>query len=382
MIWKVPLSDISFGPEEKEAVQRVLQSGWVSMGPETELFEAEFAAYIGAKHAVAVSSCTAALHLSLLALGIGPGDEVIVPSLTFVATANAVLYVGATPVFADITSVDDWNISPHEIEERITPRTKAVAVLHYAGFPCQMGRIRAIAERHGLRVVEDAAHAHGSTFKSKKLGAWGDTGCFSFFANKNMTCGEGGMVVTDSDEAAKRLKILRSHGMTTLTWDRHRGHSFSYDVIETGYNYRMDEIRAALARVQLSKLDANNQKRREITRGMRNDLQELGSVSLPFCHHNLDDCSSHIFPILLESPELRPAFMSCMKESGIQTSIHYPPIHKFSAYKHFHISDLPVTESVTGREVTLPLFPSITPDQKEAVVRAVEAGLGNESTSL
>ncbi len=375
MIWKVPLSDISFGPEEQEAVQRVLESGWVSMGPETERFEAEFAAYTGAKHAVAVSSCTAALHLSLLALGIGPGDEVIVPSLTFVATANAVLYVGATPVFADITSLDEWNISPEQIEQRITPQTKAVMVLHYAGFPCQMDRIKAIVERHGLKIVEDAAHAPGSSFKGRGLGTWGDAGCFSFFANKNLTCAEGGMVATDSDDVAKRLKILRSHGMTTLTWDRHRGHSFSYDVIETGYNYRMDEIRAALARVQLSKLDENNQKRRAITRTMRNNLKEVGSLSLPFCHHNLDECSSHIFPILLESPEMRPAFMSRMKESGIQTSIHYPPIHKFSAYKNNQHNGLNITEDVCSREVTLPLFPAMSQERLDTVIGAVRSNL-------
>ena len=213
--------------------------------------------------------------------------------------------------------------------------------------------------------------------EARSSGLWGDAGCFSFFANKNMTCAEGGMVVTDSDEAAKRLRILRSHGMTTLTWDRHRGHSFSYDVIETGYNYRMDEIRAALARVQLSKLDHGNQKRREITRHMRDNLRGLASISLPFRDRNLDECSSHIFPILLESPELRPAFMSSMKEAGIQTSIHYPPIHKFSAYKSTNYNELPITEDVCSREVTLPLFPSLGPQQEDTVVRAVKAGLEN-----
>jgi dTDP-4-amino-4,6-dideoxygalactose transaminase len=381
LTWKVPLSDISFGLEEQEAVRRVLKSGWVSMGPETEHFESDFATYTGAKCAVAVSSCTAALHLSLLALDIRPGDEVIVPSLSFVATANAVLYVGATPVFGDITSLDDWNISPLQIEQLITPRTKAVIVLHYAGFPCQMNRIMDIAQRHGLRVVEDAAHAHGSTFKGKKLGTWGDAGCFSFFANKNMTCAEGGMVVTDSEDVAKRLKTLRSHGMTTLTWDRHRGHSFSYDVIETGFNYRMDEIRAALGRVQLSKLDQGNQKRREITRKMRDNLREVESISLPFLRHDLDESSSHIFPILLASRELRPAFMSCMKEAGIQTSIHYPPIHKFSAYKRSNHIDLPITEDVCRREVTLPLFPNLSPQQEELVICAIKSGLGNQFQS-
>ncbi len=375
MVWKVPLSDISFGPDEHEAVRRVLESGWISMGPETEQFELEFAQYLGTKHAIAVSSGTAALHLALLALGIGPNDEVIVPSLTFVATANAILYVGATPVFADITSLDDWNICPAEIERRITSRTKAVIVVHYGGFPCQMDRINSIAQAHGLKVVEDAAHAPGGSFQSKKLGTWGNAGCFSFFSNKNMTSGEGGMVVTDSDEAAKRFKILRSHGMTSLTWDRHQGHSFSYDVVATGYNYRMDELRAALARVQLAKLEENNRKRRRITLKMRNALDDMDSIALPFTEHNPEESASHIFPILLESAELRPAFMSHMKDSGIQTSIHYPPIHKFSAYKNNKHDDLTITEDVCSRQVTLPLFPSLSSQQEEMVVRSIKAGL-------
>lgn len=375
MVWKVPLSDICFGPDEHEAVRRVLDSGWISMGPETEQFELEFARYLGTKHAIAVSSGTAALHLALLALGIGPNDEVIVPSLTFVATANAILYVGAIPVFADISSLDDWNICPAEIERRITSRTKAVIVVHYGGFPCQMDRINSIAQAHGLKVVEDAAHAPGGSFQSKKLGTWGNAGCFSFFSNKNMTSGEGGMVVTDSDEAAKRFKILRSHGMTSLTWDRHQGHSFSYDVVATGYNYRMDELRAALARVQLAKLEENNRKRRRITLKMRNALENMNSIALPFPEHNPEESASHIFPILLESAELRPAFMSHMKDSGIQTSIHYPPIHKFSAYKNNKHGDLTITEDVCSRQVTLPLFPSLNSQQEEMVVSSIRAGL-------
>jgi len=372
MIWKVPLSDVSFGPEEQEAVRRVLESGWISMGPETEQFEAEFAQYLLTKHAVAVSSGTAALHLALLALGIGPGDEVIVPSLTFVATANAILYVGATPVFADITSLDDWNISPEDFERKITPRTKAVIVVHYGGFPCQMDKISAIAEHHGLKVVEDAAHAPGATFQGRKIGTWGDVGCFSFFSNKNMTTGEGGMLVTDNDEVVAQAKILRSHGMTTLTWDRHRGHSFSYDVVATGYNYRMDEIRAALGRVQLSHLDENNRRRRRITREMRRALEDVDSIALPFRRHNLDESSSHIFPVLLASTELRPAFMAHMKESGIQTSIHYPPVHRFSAYRNSEPSKLPLTEKVSASEVTLPLFGGMSSEQVENVVGGVK----------
>ncbi|MGO9119732.1 MAG: DegT/DnrJ/EryC1/StrS family aminotransferase [Desulfomonilaceae bacterium] len=378
MNWKVPLADVTFGPEEQEAVRRVLESGWVSMGPETEQFEAEFAEYMGVKHAVAVSSGTAALHLSLLALGIGPGDEVIVPSLTFVATANPVLYVGATPVFADITSQDDWTISPDEIERKITDKTRAIIVMHYGGFPCRMDRIKAIAEKHGLKVVEDAAHAPGSSFQGKKLGTWGDAGCFSFFSNKNMTTAEGGMVTTADDDVAARVRILRSHGMTTLTWDRHRGHSFSYDVVAHGYNYRMDEIRASIGRVQLEKLDRSNQRRREITLEMRNNLKDITRISLPFQAHDLNECSCHIFPILLQSADLRIPFMESMKQSGIQTSIHYPPIHRFSGYKKFRTNDLPLTDHVTATEVTLPMFPAMEEQHTAIITRAAKTALESE----
>ena len=378
MNWKVALADVTFGPEEHEAVRRVLESGWVSMGPETEQFESEFAEYLGAKHAVAVSSGTAALHLSLLALGIGPGDEVIVPSLTFVATANAVLHVRAKPVFADITSLDDWTISPDEIERKLTDKTRAIIVMHYGGFPCAMDRIKAIADEHGLTVVEDAAHAPGASFQGQKLGTWGDTGCFSFFSNKNMTTAEGGMVTTADADVAAKVKMLRSHGMTTLTWDRHRGHSFSYDVVATGYNYRMDEIRAAIGRVQLAKLDRSNQRRREITMEMRKKLDDIPRISLPFQVHDLNECSCHIFPILLQSADLRIPFMESMKQSGIQTSIHYPPIHKFTGYKEFRTNDLPLTDHVTAAEVTLPMFAGMEKHHTAIVTRAAEIALKSE----
>ena len=371
MSWKVPLFDVRLGPDEREAVNRVLESGWISMGPETEQFEAEFAQYLGAKHAVAVSSGTAALHLALMALGICAGDEVIVPSLTFVATANSVLYVGANPVFADITSHDDWNISPDEIEEKITDKTRAVIVMHYGGFPCRMDRIRAMADEHGLKLVEDAAHAPGASFQGKKLGTWGDAGCFSFFSNKNMTTGEGGMVVTESDEVAASLRNLRCHGMTSVSWDRHRGHNFSYDVTATGYNYRMDEIRAALGRAQLAKLDESNRKRREITRQLRENFEDLNLISLPFRLRNLEESSCHIFPILLQSADLRIPFMEFMKESGIQTSIHYPPVHKFSAFKRWSWSAVTLTEDIAGREVTLPLFPTMNNHQAHSLINGV-----------
>jgi len=271
MTWKIPLSDIDFTAEESNAVLKVIESGWLTMGAVTQQFEQEFADYAGAKHAIAVANGTAALHLACVVAGIGPGDEVILPSLTFVATANAVRYTGATPVFADIESEKTLNISPDSIEANINERSRAIIVVHYGGYSCDMPAIMDIANKHGLVVIEDAAHAIGSSLEKRMLGTWGQTGCFSFFSNKNMTTGEGGMIVTDNADLAERLRRLRSHGMTSVTWDRHKGHAWSYDVVDLGYNYRLDEIRSALGRVQLSKLDAYNSRRRELTSLSRDD---------------------------------------------------------------------------------------------------------------
>lgn len=372
MNWRVPLSDVKFGIEEINVVTAVLESGWLTMGAVTAEFEKEFAAYTGAKHALAVSNATVALHMACLRLGIGPGDEVIVPSLTFVATANAVRYTGATPVFADITSENDLTISLESIERTLTPRTKAVMVMHYAGYACDMPRILAWAEEHGLPVIEDAAHAAGSFLDGKHLGTWGKTGCFSFFSNKNLSTGEGGMIVTDDDGLAERFRLLRSHGMTSLTWDRHQGHAWSYDVVATGYNYRIDEIRSALGRVQLAKLEANNTRRRELVALYRELLAELTpTVTVPFRGHP-GVSAGHIMPALLPRGADRLRFMEGMKARGIQTSIHYPPIHTFTTFKENArgADQLPVTDDVAAREVTLPLYPTLTDDQVKLVVEA------------
>ena len=216
MDWRIALSDIDFGPEESKAVQDVINSRWLSMGEVTKQFEAEFAAYTGAKHAIAVTNATAALHLACVACGLQAGDEVILPSLTFVATANAIRYTGATPVFADIESTQSLNISPASIVKHLTKKTRAIMVMHYAGFPCDMPAIMQIAQEHKLVVLEDPAHAAGAWLEDRHLGTWGAIGCFSFFSNKNMTTGEGGMLVTNDDSLAERLRLLRSHGMTSI----------------------------------------------------------------------------------------------------------------------------------------------------------------------
>ena len=377
MEWRVPLADIDFGEEEITAVTEVLRSRWLSMGAVTQQFEQEFAAFIGAKHTLAVTNATAALHLACLAAGVGPGDEVIVPSLTFVATANAVRYTGATPVFADIESLEWLNISPASIEARITPKTRAILVVHYAGFACDMPAIMEIARRHNLVVLEDSAHAIGSQLEGRTLGTWGAVGCFSFFSNKNMTTGEGGMLATDDDALAERLKILRSHGMTTLSWERHKGHASTYDVVDLGYNYRIDEMRSALGRVQLGKLPASNERRRELTVLYRELLTELTpEIQMPFAEVRGESSSCyHILPVLLPPGMDRARFMDGMKAQGIQTSIHYPPVHRFHIYEDEWAARgdlLPLTEEASARQVTLPLYPTMQNEQVEWVARAAE----------
>src|SRR2546430_9980347 len=250
---RVTLSDIAVDDELLDAVLETVRSGWWSMGPRVEEFEREFAEFCSAPHAVAVANGTAALHLGLLAVGCGPGDEVIVPSLNFVAAANAIVHTGAEPVFCDIVGPDELNLDPADVEAAVGPRTKAVVALHYAGFPCAMDAISEVASRHGLAVVEDAAHAPGASLGGRMCGTLGTVGCFSFFSNKNLPVGEGGMILTADEELAEQLRLLRSHGMTTLTWDRHRGHASSYDVVLAGFNYRLDEVRAAGGIVQLSR---------------------------------------------------------------------------------------------------------------------------------
>ena len=349
------------------------------MGEVTQQFEQAFAQFNQVKHAIAVANGTAALHLACAAIGLGRGDEVITPALTFVATANAIRYTGATPIFADIVSPTDLTISPEAIENLITERTKAIMVMHYGGYACDMATIMALAKKYHLNVIEDAAHAVGAELEGRKLGCWGDVGCFSFFSNKNMTTGEGGMVVTNDDELAAKIRLMRSHGMTTLTWDRHRGHAWDYDVVELGYNYRMDEIRAALGLVQLGKLVKNNENRRRLTHLYRSMFSYLlPFIILPFTDHR-GLTSAHIMPILIPDVVDRIWVLEQLKQKGIQASHHYPPIHRFSAYQQLFTTrnlHLPITENIADREVTIPLFPTMNDDDVHTVVKAVQEALG------
>lgn len=368
--WRVPLVDVVVTDDDIAAVVATYRTGWLSMGPRTEELEEQFAGFTGARHAFAVSSGTAALHLACLAAGVGPGDEVVVPSLTFVATVNAIAYTGATPVFADIVSLTEPWLSAYAAEAAIGPKTAAIMTVSYGGHVGETAALRTVAERHGLVLLEDAAHAAGSRATGRHLGTFGAVGAFSLFSNKNLAIGEGGMVVTDDDEVAARLRLLRSHGMTTLTWDRHRGHASRYDVVELGYNYRIDEPRAALALSRLARLESENEERRTIVTRYREALGAAQNfvVALPPA---LDAASAeHLFTIVLDQGPDREAFRAKLAERGIQTSVHYPPVHTFSIYGS-GAAELPVTSSYGERTVTLPLYAHMADEQVDAVIDAV-----------
>jgi dTDP-4-amino-4,6-dideoxygalactose transaminase len=371
--WKVPLSDLVVDDELVDAVHEAVTSGWWSMGPRVAEFERAFADFTGAKHALAVANGTAALHMALLAVGCGPGDEVILPSLNFVAAANTILHTGATPVFCDVRGEADLNLDPADLEAAVTPATKVLLPLHYGGYACDMDAVLELAERQGLRVVEDAAHAPGATFGGRSCGTLGEVGCFSFFSNKNMPIGEGGMVVTDDDALAERLRLLRSHGMTTLTWDRHRGHAHSYDVVEHGFNYRLDEMRAAVGLVQLRRLPGENDARRRISASYRAALDGRKGLSMPFGDDMAREASSHHLAVaLLPSESDRAQVRTTLTEAGIQTSVHYPPIHRFTRYAELGARrPLPRTDEVAERLVTLPLYGHMRDEDVERVASAL-----------
>jgi dTDP-4-amino-4,6-dideoxygalactose transaminase len=370
--WKTPLFELNYDERELRAALEVIRSGWITMGEKTQSFEEAFAKFLGSDvFCTATSSGTAALHMALLAAGVGPGDEVIVPALTFVADINVVRIVGASPVVVDCLSHEDWNISPAGIAAALTPRTKAVLIVHYAGYACDMDTIRAIlraaSDGRLVYLIEDCAHAPGARYRGRACGTIGDIGCFSFFTNKNLSVGEGGMFATRSAELHEKGRHLRSHGMTTLTLDRHRGRAVSYDVIRPGLNYRMDEIRAAMGLVQLEKLPEANLRRGELVRRYRELLDGVPGVRLPFRNHVFGEPSYHILPLLLDEAVDRMGVIAGLKRQGIQSSIHYPPFAQFTAYRASGLSSTPIAWDISKRELTLPLFPTMSFGQVESV---------------
>lgn len=376
--WQVPLFDLELSDEEVNAVAAVLRSGWLSLGPETERFEQAFAEYTGSRDAVAVTNGTAALHLALLAGGVSSGDEVIVPSLTFVATAAAIEYAGATPVFADIRGLDQPWLSASACEEAITERTTAILAVAYGGHSGEIEALRELAAARGLLLLEDAAHATGSRLDGRHLGTFGKAGAFSFYANKNLAVGEGGAVITDDSETAAMIRLLRSHGLTRPTWQRHH-QGGSYDVTALGFNYRIDEPRAALARLRLQRLDEENRRRQHLDRRYRQLLSETCAVGLIRDEPPELVSSHHLFTIVLPRRADRDALRERLAGRGIQTSVHYPPVHRFSRYAVAE-TRLPVTEDYAARTLTLPMFAAMAPEQQDLVVAALSDCLAGHSS--
>ncbi len=367
-IYKIPLFALNYGVEEEQAVLEVLNSKWISSGPKCQELENLFCQLFNSKYALAVTNCTSALHMSLVALGVGQGDEVIVPSLTFVATANAIKYVGATPVFCDIASYENLTIDPERIRKLITPRTRAIIVMHYAGFPCDMSAINEIARENNLRIIEDACHAPLSDYGSRKLGTLGDFGCFSFFSNKNISTGEGGLLLTQDIDLYEKTKLLRSHGMTSLSYERSTGHQTTYDVVDLGFNYRLDDIRASLGIVQLNKLSSDLNKRKTLREYYIDKLVKIDGLIIPFCEYH-DFVSNYIFPIVLKDSnhQKRDRLRELLRSRGIQTSVHYPAVHRFELYND-KTTCLEITEYVSDCEITLPFYSSLTKEKIDYIV--------------
>ncbi len=375
--WRVPLTEIEVPEHDVQAVLECLESGWLTMGPRTQAFEDALAGYVQTPHAVTVSSGTAALHLSCLAAGVGPGDEVIVPAFTFVASASAARYVGADPVLCDVRSAQDFNIDPDDVAGRITPRTRAVVAVHFCGYPADVDALRVLCDEHGLILIEDCAQAIGARLDDagRQVGTVGELGAFSFFSKKQLCVGEGGMVTTADERLAERVRMLRSHALTSTTWDRHHGHAPDYDVLDIGFNYRLDEPRAALGLSRLQRLDDSIAARRAIVRSYRERLADVAGIELAFGEQAVERSSHFAFPVLLADRESRDRFRAELKANGVQTT-WYPALHSFTEYRQFAPpGGLPRALEVAERHCALPLSSTMDEAEVEIVVEVVRAAL-------
>ena len=371
----LPFSQPDIGQAEIDEVVDTLRSGWITSGPKTKEFERRFAEYVGARHAIAVNSCTAALHIALAAAGIGPGDEVITSPLTFCSTANVIVHLGGTPVFADIG--EDHNIDPSEIERRITPRTKAIIPVHYSGQPCRMDKILACARNHNLPVIEDAAHAVGAKYRGRMIGTIGDVTAFSFYAIKNMTTGEGGMITTDDDELAERMRLLSLHGISKDAWKRYTSEgSWYYEVIYAGYKYNMTDIQAALGIHQLARLEQFLKVRSKYVAMYNEAFGEMPEIQTPIAHTDVRH-AWHLYVIQLDLERLvinRAQFIEALRAENIGTSVHFIPVHLHPYYRQtfgHKRGDFPSAERIYDRIVSLPLYPKMTEEDVGDVTAAV-----------
>jgi dTDP-4-amino-4,6-dideoxygalactose transaminase len=365
----VPLASPRLLESELQEVMDAYRSGWLCMGPRTAALEESICAYAGSRHAIAVSSCTAALHIACLAAGLGRGDSAVVPSLAFAATANAIAYTGATPHFAEIAALDRPWLSVEAAEAAIGPSTRAIVAMSYGGHPGEIDGLAALAERRGLILIEDAAHASGSWLGGRHVGTFGLAGALSFSASKNLGIGEGGMLLTDDERLAQRARALRWHGISASTWDRHRDEAPEYTVGELGFNYRIDDPRAALANARLRRLDEDNRRRGQIEAEYRAAFapaESFVAVQEPPAGERASHC---VFAIVLDADLDRRRFRQRLAQRGVETSVHFPALHRTPVHGG-HEADLSLTEAFADRAVSLPIFPHMEPWQCELVIEA------------
>ncbi len=367
----------TIGQREKDEILAVLDSGWLTAGSVAKRFEGALAEYVDAGHAVAVSSCTAALHLSLVALGVGHRDEVIVPSLTFCSTVNVIVHCGAVPVFADVDPVS-LTMDPQDFARKVSPKTRVVIPVHYAGYPCDMEPIAHTARDNGVSVVEDAAHALGAQYKSAMIGSIGDATCFSFYPTKTITTGEGGAVTTANEELAERIRLLSLHGMTRDAWERYTSSAaWQYQVAVPGYKYNTTDLEAALGVRQLERIDEFLAAREKLWSVYRNELAGLETLILP-PDPPQGRHARHLFPVLLSegAPVARDRLLELLREENIGTSVHFFPVHMQPYYRReYPKMPLPVTEEVFKRVFSLPLYPRMTEGDVADVARALKKHL-------
>ena len=371
---KIPLFRPFMGKEEVAAVGKTLLSGWITLGPKTAEFEKAFANYTGAKHAIALTSATAALHLALKVLGVGKGDEVITTPLTFASTVESILYNEAIPIFADIEP-DTLNIDPKSIEKRITKKTKAIIVVHYGGQPCDMVMINRLAKKYSLVVVEDAAHACGASYRGKKIGNSKNITCFSFHAVKNLATGDGGMITTNNAQFDKKIRLLRWMGISKTTYQREnaKGYAWDYDIVEGGYKYHMNDVTASIGLVQLKKLDRMNDSRRKIKEIYDTFFQKNDEFGTPLVIKKDRQTAYHFYCLKLACHIERAAFMDFLSKQGISTGVHYKPLYYHSHYKKYNKKNTPITDAVWPSIVSLPMHPGMSAKDAKQVVSVIKS---------
>jgi dTDP-4-amino-4,6-dideoxygalactose transaminase len=372
----LPFHRALIGEEEMDAVMDVLRSGWLTAGPRVKEFEARFGKYVGAEHAIAVSSCTAALHLALAAIGLNAGDEVILPTMTFAASGEVILYFNAKPVLVD-SIPGSFHIDPAAVERAITSRTRAIMPVHYGGYPCEMDAILEIAQRHGLKVIEDAAHALPSSYKGRPVGAIGDITCFSFYATKTLTTGEGGMITTGDAAYAEKMRSLSLHGISKDAWKRYSADgTWRYDIQEAGYKYNFTDLQAALGLVQLAKCEAMSRARAEIAARYDRALDRSDAFEIPEAPSDVEH-ARHLYVILVNPRALRinrDRVIEELKNRGIGTSVHFIPLHLHSLYRErlgYRAGQFPNAEERFERAISLPIYPGMSDGDTERVIESL-----------